>query len=233
MSGSPGANRKAGIIMKKVADLAVPILTEGSETPTDKVSAAIVHITAIKSSPEWATAPEVQTATAAWETVNTKLDENNTLIADLESQLKKARTSQLAEVRRWEVRKRGLLTAVNAVCDGSKDRVNAFGLGVQQRTSQPQAGVPEGLRARRSKTVGKATAVWNSRPGHYGFMVQYATNPADAATYSPPIVVSRAKFELARQVPGSKVYVRVLALDPSLPTGQTEFTSWVAVTVTA
>jgi hypothetical protein len=136
-------------------------------------------------------------------------------------------------LRRWEVRRRGVLNAVNATCDGSKDMVQGFGLGVVGRTPSPPAVVPEGLRGKRSKAVGTATAVWTTRRGHRGFLVQYTTNPANPDAFSAPIASAKAKFELTGQTPGATIYFRVLALDPSLPTGQTDYTSWVAVTVSS
>lgn len=217
----------------KVVDRADPLLTESSETPVEKVSAASTHIAALKNSPHWATATEVQPATAAWLAENDHLDASNKTIADLESKLAKERSRQRTVVRRWEVRKRGVLTAVNATCDGSKDMVQAFGLGVLTRTPAPPAIVPEGLRGKRSKTVGTATAVWTTQRHNHGFLVQYATDPENAATFSAPIVSSKGKFELAGQTPGALIYVRVRALDPSLPTGQTEYTRWVAVMVSS
>jgi hypothetical protein len=42
-----------------------------------------------------------------------------------------------------------------------------------------------------------------------------------------------SKFELAGQTPGATIHFRVLALDPSLPTGQTEYTPWVPVMVSS
>jgi hypothetical protein len=213
----------------KAVDRAVPLLTEPSQTSTEKVSSAIVHIASLKNSPDWAAATEVHTAAATWLTENESLDASNKTLADLENKLTKARSHHRAVLRRWDVRKRGVLNAVNATCDGSKDMVQGFGLGVLQRTPMPQATVPEGLRGKRSKTVGTATAVWTTRRGNRGFLVQYATDPANPATFSAPIASSRGKFELTGQLPGATLYVRVLALDPSLPTGQTEYTSWVAV----
>ena len=184
---------------RKVADQAVPSLTEPNTTPAEKVSAGAVHITAIKNSPNWAASAEVQSATAAWSTETDNLDASNKIIAELESKLATARTNQLAVLRRWDVRKRGVLNAVNATCDGSKDMVQSFGLGVVGRTPMPQAVVPEGLRGKRSKRVGAATVVWATRRGNHGYLVQYTTNPADAAVFSAPTLSSRGKFARDRK----------------------------------
>ena len=56
------------------------------------------------------------------------------------------------------------------------------------------------------------------------------TNPA---TIVGPIVVGTTVFKLPGQTPGAIVYVRVLTIDPKLPTGQSEYTPWVAVMVGA
>lgn len=85
---------------KKVADRAVPSLTEPNDTPPEKVSAGVVHITALKNSPTWAASAEVQSATAAWSTENDNLAASSTIIAELESKLATARTNQLAVLRR-------------------------------------------------------------------------------------------------------------------------------------
>jgi hypothetical protein len=218
---------------RKIADRAVPCLTEPSKTPVEKVAAAHIHIAALKNSPDWAASTEVQAATAAWSTETDNLAACNATIADLETKLATARTNQLALLRRWDVRRRGVLNAVNATCDGSKDMVQGFGLGVLGRTPPPLAVVPAGLRGKRSKTVGTATAAWNTQRGNHGFLVQYTTNPANPEAFSAPIASSKGKFELTGQTPGATIYFRVLALDPSLPTGQTDYTSWVAVTVSS
>ena len=217
----------------KIADHAVPRITLPLTTPAERVFAANTHIAAFKNSPGWAEAVEVQAATATWSTETDNLDASHNSIAELESRLAAARTNHLAVLRRWEVRRRGALNAVNAYCDGSKDRVQGFGLGVLTRTAPSETTVPEGLRGRRSKVIGVATVVWTTRRGNHGFMVQHATDPTDAATFSAPIMSSRGTFELTGQTPGATIHVRVLALDPSLPTGQTEYTPWVAVRVSS
>jgi hypothetical protein len=219
--------------MKKVVDRAEPVLTKPSNTPAEKVSAANIHIAAVKNSADWATATEVQTAAAAWSTENDNLAAGNKLVAECKSTLAAAQANLLTLKRRWELRKNGLLNAVNAVCDGSKDKVQGFGLGVVVRKPQQAAEVPEGLRGKRSKTVGTVTVVWPTRRHNRGFLVQYATDPANPATYSVPRASSKGKFELAGQTPGATIYFRVLAFDPWSPNGQTDYSPWVAAMVSS
>ncbi len=61
--------------------------------------------------------------------------------------------------------------------------------------------------------------------------MQWATNPADATTYSQPAVVSQRKFVLIGQTIGAVLSVRVRVIDAKLPAGYTDWTTWVAVTV--
>jgi hypothetical protein len=63
-------------------------------------------------------------------------------------------------------------------------------------------------------------------------MVQHATDPANPSTYSTPQSSSKASFVLHGLPPTTTVHFRVLALDPRLPTGQTDFCGWLAVMVT-
>ena len=218
---------------KIVIDRAVPVLTEPSQTPAARIAAGTVHIAALRNSPEWASAPEVQTATEGWLVENDSLDASVKAIAELESKLSAARSAQVAAMRRWDTRKRAVLSAVEAACDGSKDQVQRFGLAVATRKPLPLAVVPEGLQARRSATAGVASVVWTTRKGNRGYMVQHATNPDDPSTFSAPIISSKGKFQLSGQTPGETLYCRVKAIDPDLPNGQTDYTTWVAMMVSS
>jgi len=72
---------------------------------------------------------------------------------------------------------------------------------------------------------------WTPNESGYGYMVQFATDPANAATYSKPAMSKRARFPLPGQTLGAVLHARVLALDPALPLGQTDWSVWVPVTV--
>jgi hypothetical protein len=67
----------------------------------------------------------------------------------------------------------------------------------------------------------------------YGLADGYATNVADATTYSQPMVCSKRSFKLPLQTPGTAISLRVMALDPALPTGQTNWSAWVPNLVSA
>jgi hypothetical protein len=106
-------------------------------------------------------------------------------------------------------------------------------MSVSQRRAAPAPVVPEGLKGRRSKKVGVATVVWKAQPGSAGYLVQYASNPADAATYAAPVVSAKVTFELTGQTPGAMLSFRVAAVDPSSPQRQTEYTPWITVRVSS
>lgn len=208
-------------------------MTGRLRTPADRVAAGTTHITAIKASPSYAAATGVRTATATWSAENDTLATLSQDIADLESKIAVLRAKELTSMRRWDVFRLDAISAINVFCNGSKDQVLSFGMRVFQRTPTPKPIVPEGLQGRRSKRSGVASVVWKFQLCRTGFMVQYATDPANPATYSAPIVSRKVTFELTEQTPGAILSFRVAAIDSSSPLRQTEYTPWVAVMVSS
>jgi hypothetical protein len=219
---------------KKKADHAIARFTEPTATEAEKVSAAQTHIAGIKASVNWATATGVQTATNAWATETTAVDTGAKVIADLEKQLGVARTNQLANLRRWTLQRQAVLSAINLFCDGSKDTMQTFSVAVAAATARPPASTPVGLTARKGKVSREVAWQWVLTPkNRHGFMVQHATNVADPTTYSQPVSCSKRSFKLLLQTPGTTISLRVMGLDPSLPTGQTDWSAWVSIMVPA
>jgi hypothetical protein len=209
-------------------DHATARFTEPMDTEAQKVSAANTYIAAIKLSPNWTAATDVQTAIGFWSTETANLDAGAKLIASLEKQLEAARTAQLATLRRWNQRRQGVLYAINVFCDGSKDKMLTFSVALATQGEHTEAGVPVGLIGRTVRKTGVASVEWFATPrNRTGFMVQHATDTTNAATYSAPIVCSKRSFDLTGQTPGAIISFRVLALDPSLPAGQTSWSAWV------
>lgn len=220
--------------MKKTVNLALATLAGPSRTTIpEMVSLAHAQITAIYNSPDIGVATEVKASADAWAIENDNLEAIHKNVQDLINQLALARASEAGALRRWKARKRGTVAAVTTFCDGSKDQILSFNFAVAGRTPYPLATVVQGLQGKRSNTVNTATVVWKTTRGNQGFMVQYATDAADPATYSAPISSSKGTFVLTGQTPGATLYFRVLALDARLPTGQTDYTPWVAVTVSS
>jgi hypothetical protein len=84
----------------------------------------------------------------------------------------------------------------------------------------------------KSKTGDRAGFRWDPTPGAKGYVLQHATNPADATTYSAELPISDSKFWLTGQTRGATISFRVLACDARLPGGRTAYTAWVPVLVT-
>ncbi len=216
-------------MVDKKAEHAIARFVEPMETEAEKVSSAETYIAAIKASPNWALATLVQTATNAWAAENTTLDTNAQTIAGLEKQLGVSRANQLINLRRWTLQRQGVLSAINLFSDGSSDTMATFGVAVASSTAHTPASVPVGLMSRKDKVSRAVAWQWLLTPkNRYGFMVQHATNVADATTYSQPMMITKRSFKLLLQTAGTTLYLRVMALDPALPTGQTDWTGWVS-----
>lgn len=219
--------------ISKKTDHATAHLIEPTDTPVEMVAAGNIHIPAIKASAALPGATEVVATLALWETENKNLAAANQKVTKAETDLAQARTDQATTARRWKGRASGCIVAVTAFADGSKDIVTGFGMGVAARVESPLETMPVGLHGVRGKTVATATAQWKTHVGNHGYMVQHASNTADPTTYSPPMHASAGKFVLTGQTPGATVYFRVAACDARLPGHQTDYTAWVAVTVSA
>jgi hypothetical protein len=212
-------------------DRATALISDAYDTSEEKIAVGDKHIAAIKACKELPNAPEVETATKLWEAENDALRTNHTEQAKKAAELEQLRVDEAPILRRWNGRRRGVLTAVDTFADGSKDMVKAFGFDNETRAPVPLATVPQELRPKKTRQAGVAAAIWNPTRGAEGYLVQHASDPKDQATYSPEIACKQAKFELHNQPVGTILYFRVLALDPDLPNGKSAFTDWVAVLV--
>jgi hypothetical protein len=218
--------------MKKV-DRATPQIVDTSEMPEQLVITGNEAIGNIKASAGLAGAPAVQVVVTAWATANTNLDANNKAKAAARLALDTALANEGPLVRRWGISKRAVISAIEVVGDGSAEVVQSFNVAVEQRQAHPEASVPANLRAMKVHKTNVASVRWDPSPGATGYMLQHATSPSDATTYAPLIYVKDSKYHYGGQVPGTTIYFRVLALDASLPTGQTTFSAWVGVIVSA
>jgi len=218
---------------KTKVDRATPQIPETGQSAEELVTSGNETITNLNASTGLAGAPDVQTKLAAFTLVNTALDGNNKSKAAGKLKVETAVTNEGPLVRRWRIGKRALLSAIEVVGDGSAEVVGTFNVGVEQREATPDATVPVHLRSMKVYLPGTASVRWDPTPGAKGYLLQHATNPADATTYSAQIHVSAARYHLGGQTAGTTVYFRVLALDASLPNGQTAFTGWVGAIVSA
>jgi hypothetical protein len=220
--------------MNSAIDRAIARFNEPMDTTAEKITGAGVHIAAIMASSSWSlpTAKDLQAATQFWATETANLQAGEKLIASLEVQLATARSDQLANLRRWGLRRQGMLGAINVFCDGSKDTMKTLGVDVATPAPHVDADVPVDLKSFHSEKTGVVGVRWyGTPPCRSGFMVQHAANPADPTTYSASIPCSKRSFQLTGQTPAATIYFRVLAVDPTLPGGQTAWTAWVAAVV--
>jgi len=219
--------------MNKVpVDRATPHLTEPTRTPEEMVTAGNEAIPNILASTNIGVATDVKNNATAWATANAALDANNKAKAKARADLAAAEIAEPPLVRRWFARRDATLTSINVFGDGSKQVVQTFNVGVEERSALPLATTPANLRPMKEKKPTLAGVRWNPTVGAHGYLLQHATNPADATTYSAQIALTAARYYLAGQVSGTTVYFRVLACDKDLPNGQSAYTAWVAVVVT-
>lgn len=215
----------------KKADRATAVPTERLVTRKEKIEGGRAQIGAIQKSAEYDQAPDVKAKAVEWAAVIDGWEANGKQIAALELQLDALRANEPVFARRWDTKRRAVFSAITDYADGSMDKVHGFGCAVLGHEPLPPAGVPQHLRDKHSKVHGTAAAEWDTMHGRYDFLVQHATDPGSTATYAEPVVSSKSTFKLPGQVRGATIYFRVLALDPKLPGGKTDWTPWVPVVV--
>jgi hypothetical protein len=218
---------------KKQSDNAAATMPGPTNTPTDMVDTGNAAISAMNGSPALASAPEVQAALGLFAAENANLEANNKKKENLRQELALTEAEGVTITRRWRLRRRGLLHAVDTYADGSKEKVQSLNLGTIERSKLPPAGVPTNLRQAHSKKPSTVVVVWSKPKGADGYLVQVAADPADPATYAAPVMCKRARFALAGQALGATLHVRVRALDAALPGGQSDDSPWLPVTVGA
>ena len=216
----------------KPVDQAEPTLKQATRTDAQKVNVAHATTTSMAQSPLWGGAGDVQSAAKAWSQSADDLDGNAKVIANIKLQLAAAEAKQLTLRRNWRVCKRHVLSTVSIVCAGSADAVKGFSFAVITRTPASLLAAVEGITSSQGAATGEATIEWPKGLARNGFLVQHATNAADATTYSAPIACTKTRYTLAGASPsGSSVSFRVAAVDPLAPSGQSPWSVWVAATV--
>jgi hypothetical protein len=217
---------------KNQGDRCTPVLLQAHRTVEEKISCTTVHYTALTKSSEWAAAKDtLDVPTAAWlKTAN----DMGTAQKELDDLLKAVAAKRVALdtlVQTWAAQTTQCLGAVKEYCSGSQTKCKNMGFGTAGRVSRPSAPLPVNLVAHHNKVAGIAELEWKCDGRRHQYMVQHATNPADASTYAAPVVVSRMRFKLPGQTPGAVLHFRVQVLDPKLPEGHSDWTAWVPVTV--
>jgi hypothetical protein len=211
----------------------IPDLTGPTATIDEKNSTWTAVYAAMQASPEWALATDVHQPAADLNKAVTDLYVNHTALAGLVAQVETKRTNEGVLLQLFEDQLAVTQSAMRKYCAGSKVVCQALGWTPRGRKVRPGAIVPIDLKGVRSKLVGTATLVWTCDGYRHEYQVQYCTDIASVATYSAPRTVSRRRFQIAGQTPGAILHMRVLTLDSKLPAGQTDWSPWAAVTVSA
>jgi len=216
----------------KPEDRAEPTLKQATNTDAEKVNVAYATAASMAKSPLWPTATDVQSAAKAWTVSADDLGANAKIIADLRNQLKAAEAKQLQLRRKYRSCRKQVLSSVAVVCAGSASDVTGFSLDVITRTAAKPLDAMTGITTQPGANIGDATAKWLRGLARHGFIVQHATDTANAATYSPAIPCTHVTYTVKNAgASGSTVYLRVAAVDPTSPTGMSPWSAWIAATV--
>jgi hypothetical protein len=106
---------------KPPVDRAVATIRQPSGTDALKASCTATVTQAMKASPNWAAATDVQTAVAVWSKDGAALAANATTIANLRAQLATAESLQLTLRRDWSSSRQQVISTVTVFCGGSDD----------------------------------------------------------------------------------------------------------------
>ena len=123
--------------------------------------------------------------------------------------------------------KKQVVTNVTVYCGGSADKVTGFSLEVITHGRIGLLAAPVDLTVNPGALPGEVESKWTKGVAIHGFVVQHATDPTNAATISASIPSTKPKFALAGLPSNANVSVRVAAIDPASPTGQSPWTAWV------
>ena len=207
-----------------------PVLSAPVTTDADKVALTRAHTTSAQASPDWPNALDVQAAVGKWGKAADTLETNGKTVAALRKQLADAETQQQMLRLAWTACTRSVLIAVAIYCAGAAKTILGLGFGTRSKTSLGPLAMVEGLTSALGKLSGQALVAWTRGQAHHGFLVQHATDANNQATWSAPIPCTKTKMLLEGLPPGSTVYVRVCAIDPSQKGGQAPWSAWMAAT---
>ena len=212
---------------KPPVDKAVATIRKPKGKDAQKVAITQVTAQGMQNSPLWGSAADLQKAVVPWTSDANALGANATLVSHLREQLRAADAQQVVLRRNWTASTSHVLATATLFCAGSADKVKSLTLDVEQRGRTGPLPVPVGLEVNPGAVPGEATAKWPRASAKYGVLLQHATDPANAATVSVPQVCTKTKITLDGMPSNANVSVRIAAIDPSSPQGQTAWSAWV------
>jgi hypothetical protein len=214
---------------KTPVDRAVARIQKPKSTDAQKVNVTRSTLHGMQNSPNWAAATDLQAAVKPWSATADAMEANATVIANLRKQVAAAEAKQLTLRRDWHVETTHVLSVATLFCGGSADTVKSFTLDVASHGRIGLLDVPADLAVHPGKVGGEVDGSWSRGNARHGFLVQHATDPANPATVSAPTACTKSTFKLGGLPSGASVSVsvRVAAIDPASPTGQTPWSAWV------
>ena len=212
---------------KAAVNRAVATIKTATNTDALKVSVTDTLAQAMAKSPDWNGATDVQAAVTTWKANAGAIDTNAQAIAGLRAELVAAEAKQLGLRRDWVASRKHVVSSVTVYCGGNADEVKGFSLDVILHGRLGLLAAPDGLAVNPGAALGEVDAKWTKGVAIHGFLVQHATDPANLATISASIASTRPKFTLAGLPSSANVSVRVAAIDPASPKGQSPWSAWV------
>jgi hypothetical protein len=209
----------------------VATIKRSTRTDAEKVTVTHEISQAMQSSPDWSASTALQTAVKAWDAEATHIDAQAKVVAALRAELKTALAKQASQRADWQVAKTVVTGIATSVCAGSPDRVKALNLDVVVYGRHGMLAVPAGLAVSPGSGNGEVLATWARGLATHGWLVQYATDPANPATVSAAIPSTKRAIKLGGLPHSANVSFRVAAIDPASATGMTPWSPWVLVTV--
>ena len=213
-------------------DRATPTIKKATETDAEKIAVGTAVAAAVMASPNIGAAPDVAAAATSLSKLTVNLDTNAKSIAQVRKQLIASESKQRTNRRQWRAAKKQLLANADVYCNGSLDLVQSFSLDVITQAPATPGGrpPPDNILGLAGKSVGQVGAEWD-RGLTRVFVVQWATDTANAATYSPNISCTKRTFMLSGQTTGAHIYFRVAAHDTTMLEGHGPWSAWVSAIV--
>jgi len=168
---------------------------------------------------------------AVWNKAADDIDANASVLSGLRAQLKLANAKQSVVRRAWKAARKQVYGTLDVQCAGSADDVKAYGFDpiVRVQAALPNA-TPGPIVTKAGTLSGEVVVSWPKGTARHGFLVQHATDAANAASYSVVIACTKTKLTIDGFTPGAHVFVRVAAVDPTEKLGQTAWTAWISAT---
>ena len=214
-------------VKPKPAPRARPTTQKPRSTDAEKVDLTRSVTTALKASPDWAAATDVQASVTSWNALADVIVASEQQIATLRDQLSTLLATQHVNRQKWSVLTKQVFTTVDIRCGGDVDKIHGFGLTAQVRGAPVEVTTPANVTTSPGTLSGQTIVTWDHVP--HGVLVQHASDAANTATYSMPVACTKRRLILSGvQAPLS---IRVAAIDPSAATGLSAWSAWVSAPV--